>query len=408
MLQKIFEQYRDSFLLAIIAVIIGVITGAIDCLFGKILINISTFRDANFIKLIFLLPFLGLFIIFLYKKYGKNSIKGMSLVFGVAHNEEDSIPLRLVPLVIISTWLTHLFGGSAGREGVAVQIGATIADNLGKLTKIKDSKKILIVTGMAAGFSGLFHTPIAAIFFALEVLVVGSLEYNALLPAVIASFVSNYTSSQLGLEKFHVILKTHLVFNIETIIKISIISILFGIVGGLFAHILNHTKQFLTKKLPNPYMKIAIIGAILSITLVTIHFGRYSGLGTNLINDSFLKSSDHIYVYDWLFKFVLTIVTLAAGFQGGEVTPLFAIGSSLGVILGSLLGLPCTLVAALGYSSVFAGATNTFIAPIFIGVEVFGYENLPYFFLSCSIAYLFSGNKSIYTSQKVLESRKEL
>lgn len=399
MIKKILNKYKDIFILGFIAVFIGLVVGIIDTVFGKILIEITNFRDSNPLKLIPFLSLAGVVIAYVYLRFGKDSIKGMNLIFENVHKEKGKIPRRLVPLIIISTWITHLFGGSAGREGVAVQIGATVADTVGDKLKVKNAKKIMIITGMAAGFAGLFQTPIAAVFFALEVLTVGVLEYNALFTAVIASFTASFTSNFLGLEKFSFHLTTSIDINIEFIIKIVLIGIIFGIVGGLFAHILSAVKAYVNKAFKSPIMKIFIIGIFLSISFILLHKGRYSGLGTNLISNSF--NGQIIYSYDWILKFILTIITLSAGFQGGEVTPLFSIGSSLGVILGWILGLPVEFVAALGYASVFGSATNTFIASIFIGAEVFGFDYIPYFFIICTLAYIFNGNKSIYSAQKL-------
>lgn len=398
-MKELFEKYKDIFILSVIAVLIGIIVGVIDTVFGKVLIEITSFRDENALKLIPFLSIAGVAIIYLYSKFGKNSIKGMTLVFQRANDEGESIPKRLVPLIILTTWATHLFGGSAGREGVAVQIGATVADVAGSKLKIKNAKKIMIITGMAAGFAGLFQTPIAASFFAVEVLTAGVLEYNALLTAMIAAFTASFTSHTLGLEKFSFALNSSIDINVQFIIKMALIGIIFGIVGGAFAHFLSKGKKILQSKFENPIKKIFVIGLFLSVVLLILYKGRYSGLGTNLISNSFNGSV--IYSYDWLFKFLLTIITLSAGFQGGEVTPLFSIGSSLGVVLALILGLPIEFVAALGYVSVFGSATNTFLAPIFIGAEVFGFNYLPYFFVICTISYMFNGNKSIYTAQKL-------
>lgn len=398
-MKELFEKYKDIFILSVIAVLIGIIVGVIDTVFGKVLIEITSFRDENALKLIPFLSIAGVAIIYLYSKFGKNSIKGMTLVFQRANDEGESIPKRLVPLIILTTWATHLFGGSAGREGVAVQIGATVADVAGSKLKIKNAKKIMIITGMAAGFAGLFQTPIAASFFAVEVLTAGVLEYNALLTAMIAAFTASFTSHTLGLEKFSFALNSSIDINVQFIIKMALIGIIFGIVGGAFAHFLSKGKKILQSKFENPIKKIFVIGLFLSVVLLILYKGRYSGLGTNLISNSFNGSV--IYSYDWLFKFLLTIITLSAGFQGGEVTPLFSIGSSLGVVLALILGLPIEFVAALGYAAVFGSATNTFLAPIFIGAEVFGFNYLPYFFAICTISYMFNGNKSIYTAQKL-------
>lgn len=406
MFKKIYNQYKDIIFMGIISVFIGIIVGIIDTCFGKVLIFITDFRNENPLKLIPFLSIAGVAIVYIYNKIGKNSIKGMTLVFESADKEDAVIPKRLIPLTILSTWITHLFGGSAGREGVAVQIGATVAHNIGRKIDIENSGRIFLITGMAAGFAGLFQTPIAAVFFALEVLVAGTLEYSALFTALIGAFSASTTSHLLGLEKFTFALKTNITIDLNFIIKLVLIGIIFGVVGGLFAHVLGKMKKILGDLIKNPILKIFVIGIILSILLIVMHTGRYSGLGTNLISSSFNGSS--IYNYDWILKFIFTIVTLAAGFQGGEVTPLFSIGASLGVFLGNLMGLPIELVAALGYACVFGGATNTFIAPIFIGAEVFGFEYVPLFFVACSLAYIFNGNKSIYSAQKISYIVEEL
>lgn len=406
MINKPYSEYKDVFILSFISIIAGIIIGIIDTVFGKVLIEITEFRDANPLMLIPFLSIAGIFIIYTYSKIGKNSIKGMSLIFESVHGEEEGIPKRLVPLVMLTTWITHLFGGSAGREGVAVQIGATVADIAGSRLKIKNAKKIMLITGMAAGFAGLFQTPIAAVFFALEVLTVGIIEYKALIPSVVASFTASFTSHFLGLEKFSFNLNSSIEVTPDFIFKMILIGIIFGIVGGAFAHFLSKGKKYLSYKIENPIKRIFIIGIFLSIVLLLLHMGRYSGLGTNLISKSF--NGEQIYNYDWILKFILTIITLSAGFQGGEVTPLFSIGASLGVVLALVLGMPVEFVAALGYAAVFGSATNTFLAPIFIGAEVFGYQYMPYFFIICTIAYFFNGSKSIYAAQKNLEQADNL
>ncbi len=401
-LKNICNTYKDIFILGFIAVIIGVLVGAIDALFGQVLLEVTEIRSNYVFILTPLLPLAGVLIIFAYSKIGKNSIKGMSLLFSVGFEEEDIIPKRLVPMVMCSTWITHLFGGSAGREGVAVQIGGTIAHTLSRKINIKNSGKILLITGMGAGFAGLFQTPMAAIFFAMEIFTAGAMGYIALFPCVIASFTASYTAHLLGLEKFSVNLAESLDLNVYSITKLLLLGIIFGIVGGLFAYSLNLSKLFFNKHIKNPLLRIFILGCALSALFLLLYQGRYSGLGTNLIAFSF--SNGQIYKHDWLLKFLLTILTLSAGFQGGEVTPLFSIGSCLGAALSSIIGLPIEITAALGYAAVFGSATNTILAPVFIGAEVFGYNYLPYFFIVSAAAYVFNGNKSIYSGQRILNN----
>ena len=254
---------------------------------------------------------------------------------------------------------------------------------------------------MAAGFAGLFQTPLAAVLFALEVLVLGKLGLGALLPATVAAFTASGTSHALGLEKFTNILTTTLNIDILTFVKLAVLGIIFGCVGNFFAVFLSFAKQKVSDLITNPYYRIFIGGLILSLLMVFFYQGRYSGLGTNLISASF--SGHQVYMYDWLLKLILTVLTLSLGFQGGEVTPLFSIGASLGVVLATWFRLPIEVVAAAGYISVFGSATNTLIAPILIGGEIFGFTNLPCFFVVMVFAYVVNRKSSIYASQKVLE-----
>lgn len=393
------KTYCGLLIMGAVAIPIGLIVGAIDAVFGRVLLAIGSFRDAH---LVLLLPFLalaGLAIVFCYKKWGKNTGRGMSLVFDVGHGREESISLRLVPLIMGGTWATHLFGGSAGREGVAVQIGATVSHWIGRKLPFKHPGNTFLLIGMAAGFAGLFRTPLAATVFALEVLVAGRLEYRALFPALIASLVASTTSGALGLEKFEVALTATAALNATGIARLAILGVVFGIVGGAFAWCLAHAKTLAGRLAPNPYIRIGVIGVALSILLFALWQGRYCGLGTNLISAAFANGAT-IYSWDWIAKFILTIVTLAAGYQGGEVTPLFSIGASLGVTISGLVGIDPLLCAALGYAATFGGATNTLLAPIFIGCEVFGFSYLPAFFIVCAVAYLFNMDKSIYTLQE--------
>lgn len=393
------KTYGGLLVMGAAAIPIGLIVGVIDAVFGRTLLAIGSFRDAHLALLVPFLALAGLVIVFCYKRWGKNTGRGMSLVFDVGHGREESISLRLVPLIMGGTWATHLFGGSAGREGVAVQIGATVSHWIGRKLPFKHPGNTFLLIGMAAGFAGLFRTPLAATVFALEVLVAGRLEYRALFPALIASLVASATSGALGLEKFEVALTATVSLDATGIARLAILGVVFGIVGGAFAWCLAHAKTLAGRLAPNPYIRIGVIGAALSILLFALWQGRYCGLGTNLISAAFANDAT-IYSWDWIAKFILTIVTLAAGYQGGEVTPLFSIGASLGVAISGLAGIDPLLCAALGYAATFGGATNTLLAPIFIGCEVFGFSYLPAFFIVCAVAYLFNMDKSIYTLQE--------
>ena len=402
MLKNIKESYQHSYFLylklIIASIIIGLIVGIIDTIFGRGLLLIGDIRKEYLYYFVPFLALAGLLIVFIYQKFAGKTGKGMGLIFEVGHGTEKEIPLRLIPIVTVATWITHLFGGSAGREGVAVQLGATLSHRFNKYFNFPDKSKVFLVTGMAAGFGGLFQTPIAALFFGLEVLALGNLQLYALLPAVVAAFTASWTSSFLGLEKFTHIVNTNLSITPMTFVKFAILGIIFGIAGNLFVYLQSFLKKFASEKIKNPYYRIFIIGIFLSVILLLLHKGRYTGLGTNLIENSF--SGEPIFGYDWILKLLLTTLTLAAGFQGGEVTPLFSIGASLGVVIATFFGLPIEFVAAAGYISVFGSATNTLLAPIFIGGEVFGFNNLPFFVIIVIFAYLVNRKISTYGLQK--------
>lgn len=399
LVEKIGKPLALQLLLGLIAIPIGIIVACIDAVFGEVLLKLTDIRETYAIYLIPFLPLAGILIAYCFKRFGGKSNKGMNLVFEVAHGKEEVIPLRLIPFVVSGTWITHLFGGSSGREGVAVQIGATFSHWIGRHLPIKNVSQIFLVVGMAAGFAGLFQTPLAAIVFAMEVLIAGELRYEALFPTLTAAISASIMSKTLGMSKFEFALSNDISFTGTLLIKFLLLGAIFGVVGGLFALSMEKTKQFLSDKIKNPMLRIALVGIGLSALFLLLYQGRYSGSGTNLIQACF--NNGIIYNWDWILKFILTILTLAAGFQGGEVTPLFSIGASLGVIIAGLFGLPVTLTAALGFAAVFGSATNTFFAPILVGGEIFGYECLPYFFIVCAVAYIFNMNKSIYSLQKI-------
>lgn len=305
---------KKTLVLIAVAVPTGIAVGAVDAVFGRVLLYLGAVRDAH---TAWFLPFLGLIgalMAWAYKRYGAGCENGMGMVFEAGHAEREAIPLRLVPFVICATWLTHLFGGSAGREGVAVQLAA-------------------------------------------------AQEWSA-----------------------------------ELALELTALGIVFGLTGAAFAFCLKRAKKLAQNRLKNPVLRALVMGVALSAVLYLLYRGRYCGLGTNLINASLAGES--IYAWDWALKLALTVLTLSAGFQGGEVTPLFSIGASLGAALAGLLGLPAAFCAALGYAAVFGSATNTLLAPALIGAEVFGWAAAPHFFAVCALAYAVNGGRPIYSGHK--------
>lgn len=422
----------------LLGIILGAVIGALTACFGDISDRLSAIRDANPLYFIPALAIGGAAIVFAYKKWGRWTERGMDQVFAVGLNKESDFPLVSIPMAAVSTWLTQLFGGSAGREGAAMQIGSALSYNISKKLPFENAAHVMLVTGLAAGFAGIFQAPMAATAFALEVFLVGHLELGALLPAAAAAFTACKVSSMLGFHKFSVDLSSLLdasgfsasIFTNEgsldgnLLVKLALMGVLFGIVGGGFAKFLGLSQNFFAKKFPNNIKRIAIMGVGISVLLLVFFQGRYAGLGTNLLDMCFEiagnadligdatnavgtaasianASATGIAGYDWILKFALTILTLSAGFIGGVVTPLFAIGATFGIFIASMFGMPVALAAALGFAAVFASASNTLWAPILIAGEIFGFNCLPAFFIVCTVAYICNGGQSIYKQKKI-------
>jgi len=395
--------FFKNLFLVILAILTGLVTGIICAVFGKGLLFIEDFRTNHFIFLIPLLAPAGVLLVKAYHKWGGQCYKGMGLVFETGVGKSEYLPRRFLPFAFLSTWLTHFFGGSSGREGVAVQIGASIGFNLGELSGDMRIRRLLLLCGMSAGFAGLFGTPFAAVFFAMEVLADGKMAYEALIPCSISAIVALAMHHLLGLGGEKVFLSESLDFNIYEGVKVVVASLCFCAVGQIFARLLEKCKnKWFHRMIPNPAWRIFILGLVISASSFFLHHGRYSGLGL-MINEA-VYSGGEVFAYDWILKLVFTVLTLGAGFQGGELTPMFCIGSSFGYILGPFIGIPSVYCAALGYCAVFGSATNTLITPILIGCETFGWDNFPYFAVASIIAYSFNGGFSLYQKQKPYET----
>ena len=400
-IKKVFTHYWQLLALTVAAAAAGMITGAVDAIFGIGLNYITEFRLQHTLLLIPLLPLAGLLTLWIYKRLGKDSIKGMGLVFETHDGSRNKIPLRPLPLAIGSTWLTHLTGGSVGREGVAVQMGSAISYNIGKLIPLPNSGKILLTVGVAAGFAGLFRTPVAAVFFALEVFGIGLLYVDCLIPAAAAAFASSWLSGLLGMQKFSASIPT-VAFTPSVIGKIIVIGIACGITGCLFSSSIKAFKRLFAKWMSNQYVRIAVVGSVAAILLILCGNGRYSGASEEIIRAA-VTPGGSIYAWDFIAKLLLTSICVAAGFQGGEVAPMFAIGASLGAVLGSLTGIPVIFAAMLGYAAVFGAGTNTLIASTIVGAEIFGWQFFPYIFIANITAYACNYDHSIYPQHSLKE-----
>ena len=379
-----------------LSLIIGVAVGAVSALFLITLEWCTNYREAN-TYIIWLLPLAGLFIGLSYHYLGKNVTKGNNQIIDEYHKPEKVIPFKMAPLVLLGTLATHLFGGSAGREGTAVQIGAAIADQCSRLVKIDSlDRKLFLVMGISAGFSAVFGTPLAGSIFALEVLIIGRIRFDALIPSILVAIIADQTCLFFG--GHHTLYSVSYVpsLSITNILLVSIAGICFGLTGSLFAKGTHFWNTQFKKWINYPPLRPFLGGLIIAIAVFFMGTTRYIGLGVPVIIESLSQS---VPPYDFILKLLLTTFTLGAGFKGGEVTPLFFIGATLGNALVWILPLPTGVLAAMGFVAVFAAATNTPVACTLMGIELFGIEIGQYIALACFIAYLFSGHSGIYSSQ---------
>ena len=419
-----FEQLKIArHLLYWTALVIPVafVTGSLVALFLWLL-ELATQTRWDHLWLIFLLPLAGILIHWLYRVYGKNSEGGNNLIMDEIHKPGGGIPTRMAPLVLFSTVITHLFGGSAGREGTAVQMGGSISSLFSKWFGLKHrDKRILLMCGMAGGFGAVFGTPVAGAVFALEVLAIGRIRYDALLPCLAASVLADITCSAYGIThtKYSIAFTRELAdqsmglfqlsFNFLLLLKVIIAGILFGMASFIFAETSHGIKNIVNRHIPQKWI-IPVIGAALVLgTSYALGTFDYLGLGvTHPDNGVSIVSAFHaggVDTWSWFWKLLLTAITLSTGFKGGEVTPLFFIGATLGNTLAMIGGAPVDLFAGLGFIAVFAGATNTPLACTLMGVELFGTENIVYFAVACFTAYYFSGHSGIYGSQRIAVSK---
>lgn len=374
----------------------AVVMGIISFVFLKMLGLSSVFREF-FPYCIWFLPLSGMLTAFVYKRYGGESSKGNNLIIQSA-NEGVKVPKRLAFLTFIFTLLTHFSGGSAGREGTAVQIGGTLTSNVAdKLGFKNEDRKIIILSGLSAAFGSVFGTPLAGAFFGMEVCCIGQLSVSAVIPCFLSSYLANAVTLLLG--------ATHEVHKISAIPSLDIksvlvfisASILFGLIGKLFALGVKYLKLLYAKIFKNTVLSALIGSVIVVLLIVLLNLNEYEGLSTWQQTTAFEGNANW---YDMPVKFILTTFTLGAGFQGGEVTPLFDIGASFGSWYANMFGIEPSFLAAIGLICVFGSAANTPITTIMLGIELFGAEAVPYFVFASLISFIASGKSGIYPAQE--------
>lgn len=386
----------------VIAFIISVFIGSSVAFFLLSLESVTEFRESN-LWIIWLLPIAGLIIGLSYHYLGNAVVKGNNLLLEEFNSPQQIIPFKMAPLVLFGTLLTHLCGGSAGREGTAVQMGGAIADQFTKLFKLSDAdRKLILIMGISGGFAAVFGTPIAGAIFALEIMVVGRMRYETLLPSIIASVASNYICLLWGVHHTSYVIPEVPNMDGLNLLVTVFAGILFGLTALWFSKSIHFVSAFSSKIISYPPFRPFIGGIFIALFVFFMGSTKFIGLGIPTIVEAFQVS---LPVSDFAIKLLITAFTLGVGFKGGEVTPLFFVGATLGSALFTFLPLPVALLAGMGFVAVFSGATNTPIACTFMGIELFGAESAVYIALACFVAYLFSGHTGIYSSQIIGSSK---
>lgn len=381
----------------IVSVIIGVLCGLLGSAF-HIGVGLATDFRLTHPWVIFTLPAAGLLIVAIYR-FLHTEGQGTNDVINEVQ-AGHGLPLNLLPSIFLATILTHLAGGSAGREGAALQMGGTIGYSVGRRLHLDDrDMRTVTMVGMAAFFSALFGTPLAATIFAMAVISVGLIYYAAFIPCMVASMTAYGISLVLGVEPTRFSISAPEV-TVLMLLKVAVLAALCAFVSILFCSALHHIEDFFGTRLPNPWLRILVGAAVLLILSLVFSSGRYNGAGMDVITAAVEKGQ--VYGWDFLLKILFTAVTLGAGYKGGEVVPSFYIGATFGCFVGPFIGIPSGFAASVGLVAVFCGVVNCPIASVFLSVELFGAQGLLFFALACGLSYVLSGYSGLYSSQRIL------
>jgi len=385
----------------VLAVMVGLITGLVGSAFWHCLMQVTRLRT-QYPQLILGLPLGGLLIVWLYHICGRDQDKGTNMVLS-AVREQDRVPVRITPLIFVSTMITHLFGGSAGREGAALQMGGSIGNGLARLLKLeRKSINSMIMCGMSGAFAALFGTPMAAAVFSMEVVSVGLMYYAALVPCVISSLVALGVAKYLGVHGEHFTILELPEFGVIPAAKIILLAVLCAAVSAVFCMILHKVSDLAKEKLKNPYIRVVAGSMVILAMTALLGTTDYLGAGMPVIERAM---EGEVRPEAFLFKMLFTAVALGVGFRGGEIVPTLYVGATFGCLVGQYIGMSPSLCAAVGMAAVFCGVTNTPISTLLIALELFGMEAFPYMMLGIAVSYMLSGYSGLYHSQRIVYSK---
>ncbi len=387
-----------SLKMAFLSVLSGILSGLAATIF-LVLLDIATKAREAHVAIIWFLPLAGLAIGWAYHRFGKDIAGGNNLILEQILDPKQVVPIIMAPFILVGTVVTHLFGGSAGREGTAVQMGAALSDQIAKFFKLNSKeRRILLVTGAGSGFGAAIGAPWAGILFGMEVIQIGRLRFFALMESFVASFCAYYTTVWLGAP--HSIYPRVVAgpFLFKSLMWIALVGILFGLVARGFSRLTHAIEKMERRFISFSPLKPFVAGIVLVLLYAWEGTYRYAGLGISVIQDSLQHVSS---LKDPLLKFIFTAITVASGFKGGEFIPLVFIGATLGSALSVYLPVSSGLLAAVGFAAVFSGASNTPLACSVMAIEIFGLEIAPYAFVACYLSYYVSGHQGIYHGQVV-------
>jgi H+/Cl- antiporter ClcA len=384
-----------------LAVLTGVAVGAFSTAFAWCLLNVTALRGV-FPWLLFLLPAGGLVIVLLYRASGLKKDPGTNLVLS-SISDKDRLPGRMSVLIFISTVITHLFGGSAGREGAALQMGGSLGHMMGKLFKMDERhKKVMIMCGMSAAFSAVFGTPMAAAVFSMEVISVGIMHYSALVPCMFSSLVASRFAAQMGIAPASFTIIDIPDLSIESSLKICLLALCCAVLSIVLCSALHTSSRLYQKFIKNQYIRIFVGGCIVIVLTLICQTGDYNGAGTEVIARAMTGETVPA---AFILKIVFTAVTLGAGFKGGEIVPSFFVGATFGCLFGQILGISPSLCAAAGMAATFCGVTNCPLTTLLISFELFGFSAIPYFMIAIPVSYILSGYRGLYRDQIIVYSK---
>ncbi|MBQ3193582.1 MAG: chloride channel protein [Oscillospiraceae bacterium] len=396
------EDYVKTFLKwGILGVLMGVLGGLLGAGFHHALHFVTHIRSEH-TWLIFLLPVGGLLTVLIYRLFGMQGNKGTNEIIDATLDGHPVSPM-VAPSIFLATAITHLFGGSAGREGAALQLGGSTASMLARLFRLNsEERKVMVMAGMSAVFAGLFGTPLTATIFCMEFESVGTLFSPALLPCFLAAFLASRVSLALGVHAETYILTEAFSLTITNFWQYLLLAVLVSLLGIAMCTIFHKAEHMAAHYLPNPFVRIAVGGAVITVLTLLVGDHRFNGAGMDMALKAVGGEADW---YSFLMKLLFTAVTLSAGFKGGEIVPTFCIGATFGCVLGSLLGLDAGMAAALGLIGLFCCATNSPFASIVLSIEMFGSTNLYLFVFVCVVCFVLSGNSGLYASQIIRFSK---